>query len=53
MTTHHIGLAFALIGDLFPDGTSKEVASYLNRKGPLPFGAIDRAILTAERLTSR
>ncbi|CAF1118773.1 unnamed protein product [Adineta steineri] len=44
MTTHHIGLAFALIGDLFPDGTSKEVASYLNRKGPLPFGAIVREV---------
>ena len=37
MTTHHIRLAFDLIQDLFPDGTSKEVASYLNRKGPLPF----------------
>ncbi|CAF1314079.1 unnamed protein product [Adineta steineri] len=44
MTTHHIGLAFDLIGDLFPDGTSKEVASYLNRKGPLPFGAIVREV---------
>jgi hypothetical protein len=42
MTTHHIGLAFDLLGDLFPDGTSKEVASYLNRKGPLPFALIVR-----------
>ncbi|CAF2358925.1 unnamed protein product [Rotaria sp. Silwood2] len=42
MTTHHIRLAFDLIGDLFPDGTSKEVASYLNRKGPLPFALLVR-----------
>jgi DNA-directed RNA polymerase III subunit RPC3 len=42
MTTHHIRLAFDLLGDLFPDGTSKEVASYLNRKGPLPFASIVR-----------
>lgn len=42
MTTHHIRLVFDLIGDLFPDGTSKEVASYLNRKGPLPFGLLVR-----------
>jgi hypothetical protein len=42
MTTHHIRLAFDLLGDLFPDGTSKEVASYLNRKGPLPFAPIVR-----------
>jgi hypothetical protein len=40
MTTHHIRLAFDLIGDLFPDGTSKQVASYLNRKGPLPFASL-------------
>ena len=42
MTTHHIRLAFDLLGDLFPDGTSKEVGSYLNRKGPLPFASIVR-----------
>jgi len=42
MTTHHIRLAFDLLGDLFPDGTSKEVASYLNRKGPLPFALLVR-----------
>ncbi len=42
MTTHNIRLAFDLLGDLFPDGTSKEVASYLNRKGPLPFALIVR-----------
>ncbi|CAF3626988.1 unnamed protein product [Rotaria sordida] len=42
MTTHHIRLAFDLMGDLFPDETSKEVASYLNRKGPLPFALLVR-----------
>lgn len=42
MTTHHIRLVFDLLADLFPDGTSKEVASYLNRKGPLPFALIVR-----------
>ncbi|CAF0722960.1 unnamed protein product [Rotaria sp. Silwood1] len=42
MTTHHIRLVFDLIGDLFPDGTSKEVASYLNRKGPLSFALLVR-----------
>ena len=42
MTTYHIGLAFDILGDLFPDGTSKEVASYLNRKGPLPFALLTR-----------
>ena len=44
MTNHHIRLAFDLIQDLFPDGTSKEVASYLNRKGPLPFVLLVRAL---------
>lgn len=35
MTTHHIRLAFDLLGELFPDPTCQQVASYLNRKGPL------------------
>lgn len=40
MTTYHIRLAFDLIEDLFPDGTSKQVASYLNRKGPSPLSLL-------------
>jgi hypothetical protein len=42
MTTHNIRLAFDLIGDLFPGETCKQVASYLNRKGPLPFALLIR-----------
>ena len=51
MTTHHIRLAFDLIGDLFPDGTSREVASYLNRKGPLAYALIIRDLpIPAEKI---
>ena len=44
MTTHHIRLAFDLLGDLFPDETMKEVASHLSHKGPLSFAVLDRDI---------
>ena len=42
MTTHHIRLAFDLLGDLFADPNIKEVASYLSRKGPLSFAVLAR-----------
>lgn len=42
MTTHHIRLAFDLLGDLFPETTTKEVASYLSRKGPLSIVVLAR-----------
>jgi hypothetical protein len=42
MTTYHIRLAFDLLDDLFPDRTCKQVASYLNRKGPLGLNLLVR-----------
>ena len=42
MTTYHIRLAFDLVADLFADGTCKQVASYLNRKGPLSLALLIR-----------
>lgn len=42
MTTFHIRLAFDLVEDLFPGGSCKQVASYLNRKGPLPLSLLIR-----------
>lgn len=42
MTTHHIRLAFDLLGELFPDPACQKVASHLNRKGPLPLPLVTR-----------
>ncbi|CAF0811980.1 unnamed protein product [Adineta ricciae] len=53
MTTHHIQLAFDLLEDLFPDGTSKEIASYLSRKGPLPFALLVRDLNIPARNIAR
>lgn len=53
MTTHHIRLAFDLLEDLFPDGTSQEIASYLSRKGPLPFALLVRDLNIPARNVAR
>ena len=42
MTTYHIRLALVLLENLFPDDNCKQVASYLNRKGPLPLRLLIR-----------
>lgn len=42
MTTHHIRLAFDLLGDLFSDEITKTVATHLSHKGPLSLSVLIR-----------